>query len=109
MNAEPSLSKWTVLVYMAGDTGATFEGARGDVQLFADLSGPLKADLEMLAARDLHFEHTKRYFEEHDAFDEPSWREATGRLAAKLRDAEELGRRAAEIRARAETLVQASK
>ncbi len=44
------MTKWTVLVYMAGDTGATFEGARGDVQLFGNLSGPLRADLEKLAA-----------------------------------------------------------
>lgn len=41
---------WTVMVYMAGDTGATFEGVRGDVQLFGDLSGPLKLDLQKLAA-----------------------------------------------------------
>lgn len=41
---------WTVMVYMAGDTGVTFEGTRGDVQLFANLSGPLKADLQKMAA-----------------------------------------------------------
>ncbi len=44
------MTRWTVMVYMAGDTGATFEGARGDVQLFGNLSGPLKADLQKLAA-----------------------------------------------------------
>ncbi len=35
---------------MAGDTGATFEGADADVQIFANLSGPLKTDLEKMAA-----------------------------------------------------------
>ncbi|MGE5603099.1 MAG: clostripain-related cysteine peptidase, partial [Nitrososphaerales archaeon] len=50
MSPDTSASKWTVLVYMAGDTGATFEGTRGDVRLFGNLSGPLKADLEKLAA-----------------------------------------------------------
>ncbi|OPY28564.1 MAG: hypothetical protein A4E28_01449 [Methanocella sp. PtaU1.Bin125] len=66
---------------------------------------PLKADPELLAARDLHFEHTKQYFEEHDAFDEPSWQAATDRLIEKLQDADELGRRSAELRAKAEAQV----
>jgi hypothetical protein len=45
----------------------------------------LKADLELLAARDLHFVHTKKYFEEHDAFEEKSWQVATDGLVTKLR------------------------
>jgi hypothetical protein len=44
------MTKWTVLVYMAGDTGAQFQTDRGPIQLFGDLSGPLKADLEKIAA-----------------------------------------------------------
>ncbi len=63
---------------------------------------PLKADLELLAARDLHFEHTKRYFEAHDVFDNHSAQEATDRLIEKLADADELGRRARALRAEAE-------
>lgn len=63
---------------------------------------PLKADTELLAARDMHFEHTRRYFSEHDAFDETSWQDAADRLAEKLQDARELGRRSAEIRAKAD-------
>jgi Fe-S-cluster containining protein len=62
---------------------------------------PLKADPELLAARDLHFKHTRQYFAWHDSFDEPSWREATGWLIAELQDPEGLERRSAEIRARA--------
>ncbi len=69
---------------------------------------PLKADTELLAARDVHFEHTKKYFEEHDCFDEPSWRASADRLAEKLRDAEELERRSAELRAKASVLMQSS-
>ena len=78
------------------------------LQVMPDDDRPLKADLELLAARDLHFEHTKRYFEEHPVFDEPSWREATDRLIAKLRDAKELERRSEELRAKAEALMNAS-
>jgi uncharacterized protein len=63
---------------------------------------PLKSDLELLAARDMHFEHTKKYFAGHDAFEEMSWQEATDRLAAKLQDADEIMRRSAELRAKAE-------
>jgi Fe-S-cluster containining protein len=73
-----------------------------------DNDRPLKADLELLAARDLHFEHTKKYFEEHDAFEEKSWQDATGRLIEKLHDADELGRRSNELRAKAEALIKAS-
>jgi Fe-S-cluster containining protein len=74
-----------------------------------DIDRPLKADLELLAARDVHFEETKKYFEEHDDFDEPSWREATDRLVGKLRDAREIEKRSAELRAKAEALIAASK
>jgi uncharacterized protein len=70
---------------------------------------PLKADLELLAARDVHFEHTKKYFEEHDAFEEKSWQKATDRLIEKLQDADEMGRRSQELRAKAEALIKASK
>jgi len=65
---------------------------------------PLKADLELLAARDVHFEHTRKYFEEHDAFEEKSWQGATDRLAETLQDADELTRRSRELRAKAEAL-----
>lgn len=44
------MTHWTVMVYMAGDTGATFEGVREDVQLFSNLTGSLKTDLQKLAA-----------------------------------------------------------
>jgi Fe-S-cluster containining protein len=70
---------------------------------------PLKADLDLLAARDVHFEHTKKYFSEHDAFEEKSWQEATDRLVETLQDADELGRRSKEILAKAETLVNSLK
>lgn len=69
---------------------------------------PLKADLELLAARDIHFEHTKRYFEAREDFDEQSWQEATDRLVEKLRDVKELEERSARLRAKAETLMNAS-
>jgi uncharacterized protein len=41
---------------------------------------PLAADHDLLARRDMHFEHTKAYFEKHEDFDEPSWARATGKL-----------------------------
>jgi Fe-S-cluster containining protein len=66
---------------------------------------PLKADLELLAARDVHFEHTKKYFEEQEDFEETSWRDATDRLIEKLQDAGELGRRSKALRAKAEALI----
>lgn len=74
-----------------------------------DSDQPLPADPELLAARDLQFEHTREYFESHDTFEEKPWRKATDRLVEKLRDAEELGRRAAEIRAKADALVARSR
>jgi uncharacterized protein len=70
---------------------------------------PLKADLDLLAARDVHFEHTKKYFSEHDDFEEKSWQQATDRLIEKLQDADELGRRSQALRAKAETLIKSSK
>lgn len=70
---------------------------------------PLGADMELLAARDIHFEHTKKYFERHDSFEEGPWRDATDHLVEKLRDAEEIGRRAEAIRAKADELVARSR
>lgn len=74
-----------------------------------DSDQPLPVDPELLAARDLQFEHTREYFESHDAFEEKPWQEATDRLVEKLRDAEELGRRAEKIRAKADALVARSR
>ena len=66
---------------------------------------PLKADLLLLATRDVHFEHTKKYFGEYDAFEENSWQDATDRLTEKLQDADELARRSRGLRAKAEALL----
>lgn len=49
-----------------------------------DSDEPLDADLGLLARRDLHFEHTKAYFEGHEDFDEPSWTLAKDRLKKVL-------------------------
>jgi Fe-S-cluster containining protein len=70
---------------------------------------PLKADLPLLAARDVHLEHTRKYFEEHDDFEEKPWREATDRLIERLQDADELARRSKELRTRADALVNSLK
>jgi hypothetical protein len=70
---------------------------------------PLKADLELLAARDVHFEETKKYFEKHDDFEEKTWQDSTDRLIEKLQDADELARRSRGLRAKAEALVKSSK
>jgi Fe-S-cluster containining protein len=70
---------------------------------------PLRADTELLAARDLHFEETKKYFVEHDSFDEQSWRKATDRLMERLRDARELESRSAALREKADALVRAAR
>ncbi len=70
---------------------------------------PLRADLELLAARDLHFEHTKEYFEQHEGFEEKSWHEATDRLIEKLQDADEMGRRSKELRAKVEGSIESLK
>jgi uncharacterized protein len=70
---------------------------------------PLAADHVLLAARDIHFEHTKDYFEKHEGFDEPSYLSAADRLINALADAEELGRRADRIREIAESSLKCSK
>ncbi len=69
----------------------------------------LKADYELLAARDVQFEHTKKHFEQHDGFEEKTWRKSTDRLIEKLGDAEEIARRAEELRAKAGALIDRSK
>jgi uncharacterized protein len=69
---------------------------------------PLKADLTLMAARDIHFEETKRFFTEHDTFDEPSGAKATERLIEKLQDVEDLLVRARELRAKVEARIIAS-
>ncbi|HMK48102.1 MAG TPA: YkgJ family cysteine cluster protein [Methanocella sp.] len=66
---------------------------------------PLRTDHELLAARDLQFEHTKKYFEDHEEFEETPWQEATDRLIEKLQDSEELERRTQALRARANSMV----
>lgn len=70
---------------------------------------PLKADTGLLAARDVHFEHTRRYFEAREAFEEKSWREAMVRLIEQLSDAKALRRRSLEIRAQAKAQMTALK
>jgi Fe-S-cluster containining protein len=70
---------------------------------------PLKADLELMAARDLHFEHTREYFQAHGTFEEPSWSVATDRLVAMLQDADEIGRRSTGLRIKADALVESSR
>jgi len=60
---------------------------------------PLVTDYTLMAARDVHFEHTKAYFEEHEDFDEPSWAEATGQLKKALSDTDALEKRAKEMMA----------
>ena len=69
---------------------------------------PLTADFELLAARDVQFEHTKAYFRQHDIFEEQPWRDSTDRLIEKLRDAEEIGRRAESLRAMADKQIAAA-
>ncbi len=59
---------------------------------------PLATDYKLMAARDLHFEHTKAYFELHEDFDEPSWIEAVERLRKILSDENELATRATAMR-----------
>jgi hypothetical protein len=53
----------------------------------ADSDLPLAVDHELMAKRDLHFERTKAYFEEHEDFDEPSWAAAVRGLKKALSDA----------------------
>lgn len=45
---------------------------------------PLATDYGLMAERDLHFKHTKAYFEAHDDFDEPSWKVALNELKKAL-------------------------
>lgn len=59
----------------------------------------LATDYTLMAMRDVHFEHTKAYFEEHEDFDEPSWAEATGRLKRALSDTDALEKRSKEMMA----------
>ena len=63
---------------------------------------PLATDYSLMAERDIHFEHTKKYFEEHGEFDEPSWRKAAGDLKKILSDAEALQERSEAIREKAD-------
>lgn len=63
---------------------------------------PLRADLELMAARDVHFEETKKYFEKHDSFEVTPWREATDMLVEKLHDLKDLNRRTNELRLKVE-------
>ena len=66
-----------------------------------DSEEPLKADHELMARRDMNFEHTKAYFEKHDDFDEPSWAVAKDDLKKVLSDAGSLAKRSAAIREKA--------
>jgi Fe-S-cluster containining protein len=68
----------------------------------ADSDLPLAVDHELMAKRDLQFERTKAYFEEHEDFDEPSWAEATDSLKKVLADADGLSRRSEAIRKKAD-------
>jgi Fe-S-cluster containining protein len=45
---------------------------------------PLATDYGLMAERDVHFEHTKAYFETHEDFDEPSWSIAVNELKKAL-------------------------
>ena len=62
-----------------------------------DSEMPLETDYMLMAARDVHFERTKAYFEEHEDFDEPSWAKAAERLRKTLSDEKELIKRARAI------------
>ena len=62
----------------------------------------LATDYRLMAERDIHFEHTKKYFEEHEEFDEPSWKEAAGDLKKTLSDVEAIGKRSKAIREKAD-------
>ncbi len=59
---------------------------------------PLATDYALMAERDLHFEHTKAYFEQHEDFDGPSWARAVKRLKKALADVELLAEKARSIR-----------
>jgi hypothetical protein len=42
--------EWTILIYMAGDSGVVFEGPVTGERLFEKLEGPMRADLDKVAA-----------------------------------------------------------
>jgi Fe-S-cluster containining protein len=66
-----------------------------------DSEEPLETDHELMARRDLNFEHTKAYFEKHEDFDEPSWAVAKDGLKTALSDAYALKVRSEAIRKKA--------
>jgi|GEM_PF-4332550 len=68
---------------------------------------PLKTDFALMARRDVHFEHTKKYFQDHEDFDEPSWRVAAKNLKQAVSDAEAIEERSKAIRAKAHKIVKA--
>lgn len=70
-----------------------------------DSEMPLATDYTLMAMRDVHFERTKAYFEEHEDFDEPSWAEATERLKKTLSDTEALIKKSEVIRHKADFIV----
>lgn len=70
-----------------------------------DSEEPLHADMDLMARRDLNFEHTKAYFEKHDDFDEPSWSVAKDDLKKVLSDADVLAKRSAAIREKASAAI----
>ncbi len=70
-----------------------------------DSEMPLATDYQLMAERDIHFEHTKDYFEKHDDFHEPSWKEATENLKKTLSDAEILSKRSKSIREKADEAI----
>lgn len=74
-----------------------------------DSEEPLAADHELMARRDMNFEHTKDYFAEHEDFDEPTWAVAKDGLKKVLSDADALSKRSAAIRARAALAIQHAK
>jgi Fe-S-cluster containining protein len=73
-----------------------------------DSEEPLATDHELMARRDVHFEHTKTYFEKHEDFDEPSWTVAKEGLKKMLTDADVLTKRSAAIRDKASTAIKQS-
>ena len=71
----------------------------------SDSKMPLVTDYQLMAERDIHFEHTKEYFEQYQDLDEPSWRDATENLKKTLSDAEALGNRSKAIREKADEAI----
>lgn len=70
-----------------------------------DSEMPLATDYMLMAVRDVHFEHTKAYFEEHEDFDGPSWMAAADKLRKTLSDEKELAKRAKAMREKAEMAI----